>query len=310
MIEKANLFIVGAAKSGTSSLYNYVNIHPEIFMSNIKEPHYFAVNFVDIGGSTTKIKDTKYIHRKVVNNLDEYTSLFSSAYNYKFRGEASPSYLWAPTAAQKIFSYNPNSKIIILLRDPIQRAFSHYLMDLKSGSQLNSSFYKALINDKKCLPKIWGKAHLYMELGLYSKSVKSYIDLFGKENVKIILFDDLKICTDFVLEQLFNFLEVNSDLSQIKINSKVVYNKFEGLNSAKLYSIKNYLINKNILNKVPFKGAILKMVSNVVRKNSQNINIDKKAVSYLSEIYKSDLILLQDFLDIDISPLFSTIHAK
>ena len=81
MITKANLFIVGAAKSGTSSLYNYLSIHPEISMSLVKEPHFFALDYVDIGEKATKINEERYIHRKVINNLKEYNLLFSDKKN-------------------------------------------------------------------------------------------------------------------------------------------------------------------------------------------------------------------------------------
>ena len=116
MIKIPNLFIVGAMKSGTSSLHNYLATHPEIYMSEFKEPQYFA----DLG---------KDISRNQFPTEEAYLSLFKNAGNAKIIGESSTNYSKIPEftgVPQRIKAFSPEAKIIYIMRDPIERALSHY----------------------------------------------------------------------------------------------------------------------------------------------------------------------------------------
>ena len=144
---KPNLFIVGAAKAGTSALHAILSEHPNIFMSPVKEPNYFSSDLlVDNFNSEQKKKfknekiqflnngAVRPCHQLYVRNKTDYLRLFKDADSkVKYCGEASVSYLFSKIAAQKIKEFNPVSKIIIILRNPVERAFSHFLMDLKIG---------------------------------------------------------------------------------------------------------------------------------------------------------------------------------
>ena len=126
-MSKVNTFIVGAAKCATTSLYRYLANHPDVFMSTPKELNYF---------SATELKNQElYYNEKVISNLGDYEEIFhnADADGKKILGEASVSYLFYPSVPKKIFEYNKNAKIIIILRNPIERAFSHYLMDERLG---------------------------------------------------------------------------------------------------------------------------------------------------------------------------------
>jgi len=142
-----NFFIVGAAKSGTTSLYHHLCQHLDVFMSPVKEPHYFSR---DVGVRSFKADDTKSIFanlrgyidfilksRFYILNFEKYKRLFSNVKNEKAIGEASVSYLVSKVAAEEIYKFNPDAKIIIILRNPVKRAFSHWLMDLRIGHVSN-----------------------------------------------------------------------------------------------------------------------------------------------------------------------------
>ena len=134
---KVNTFIVGAPKAGTTSLHYYLQQHPEVCMSAIKEPNFFtAANVSDL-----------YYDVDPILNEDDYHLIFSDL-KKKVVGEASVSYLYYPLIADKIFEYNPKAKIIILLRNPVQRAFSHYLMDKRLGL-CNVSLLEVIENPQK-----------------------------------------------------------------------------------------------------------------------------------------------------------------
>ena len=120
-----NFFIVGAPKAGTTSLYKYLESHPDIFMSALKETNYF---------SFTEIEEQKlYYREKGVSDWNSYLSLFENASGKKAIGEASVSYLFYPKTARAIKEKFSDARIIIMLRNPAERALSHYFMDYKMG---------------------------------------------------------------------------------------------------------------------------------------------------------------------------------
>ena len=104
-----NLFVVGAPRAGTTSLYHYLRQHPEIYMSPLKEPHFFS--------HSNPQSDT------VVKHQDAYLRLFDAARGEKLRGEASPAYLADPDAPARIKDASPEAKIVAVLREPVSRAF-------------------------------------------------------------------------------------------------------------------------------------------------------------------------------------------
>ncbi|WP_353686678.1 sulfotransferase [Thermodesulfovibrio sp. 3462-1] len=201
-----NFFIVGAQKAGTTSLYEYLKEHPEIYMSPVKEPHYFAKD-LDYENMRRDMKRTTIF----IRTLEEYLELFNGVKNEKAIGEASPSYLYSKVAAYEIKKFNPDAKVIMILRDPVERAYSHYLMNLRDGLTSEKDFIKEVLSDLKKPKKGWGISHLYIELGLYYEQVKRYLDTFPKDNVKILLYEDFKLNTYEVIKDIFSFLGVENN---------------------------------------------------------------------------------------------------
>ncbi|MDN5870839.1 MAG: sulfotransferase [Nitrococcus sp.] len=190
-------FVVGAAKAGTTSLYAYLRRVPAVFMPDVKEPHFFSPSALGSNGAHGKVSDWR-----------DYLAIFSGARDKEIIGEASPSYLWDDQSPLLIRSRLPESKIIILLRDPIERAFSHYLADVRLGWQ-KLPFHQALQADLDYPRKQWGQSHLYLELGCYVEQISRYFRNFGRENVKVVLFDDLKEEPMTCLTGICSFLGVN-----------------------------------------------------------------------------------------------------
>ncbi|GAH49419.1 unnamed protein product, partial [marine sediment metagenome] len=204
-----NLFIVGTAKAGTTSLTYYLNQHPEIFMPKLKEPRFFCYDeFIRV----------YYYRQPMVKNWEKYVSLFEKVKTEKVIGEASVHYLYFPSAPYKIEKVVPDAKIIILLRDPVSRAFSHYLMDLSAGF-INISFEYVVF--KQTNAKNLDNCYIqFIELGFYYEQVKRYLDVFGKDNVKIFLFEDLKADTLQVITSIFEFLGVDTSI-KFDVNKNV-----------------------------------------------------------------------------------------
>lgn len=199
-----NFFIVGAAKAGTTSLYSYLRQHPQIFMPpDIKEPHYFA--------QIRPSRAQRFASRVFICDRDAYLRLFQAAEGYRAVGEASPSYLWCEEAPARIHAVAPGARIVITLRDPVERAYSHYLMDYREGVQ-HLPFYEALLADWRSQNKGWAVSQLYVELGFYARQIERYLRLFGAERVHILFYDDLRrlaLGDRQPLAEILRFLDVD-----------------------------------------------------------------------------------------------------
>jgi hypothetical protein len=167
-----NFFVVGAPKAGTTSLYEYMKAHPQVFLSDVKEPKYFAPQA-----------------RERVS-LDQYRRLYQNAAGFPAIGDLSPFYLSEDTAPQAIREASPDAKIIVMLRDPVARAFSHYLMAVAVGHE-KASFSQALARYHHREAPNWYLSTHYIEHGMYAEQVERYLSVFPASHVAIFLFDEL-----------------------------------------------------------------------------------------------------------------------
>ncbi len=222
MKKEPNFFVVGAAKAGTTALAGYLERHPQVYMSPIKEPNHFSQDikldefelFYKSHHKRFKIKEylaspvLEKRHIEFVPDRDDYLQLFRDAGDLKAVGEASTTYLYSEVAAAEIHQKIPNAKIIMILRDPVERAFSHYKMD-RSGGVVSGTFREEFDKDISAKKKGWGITHLYRELGLYHDQVKRYLDLFPKEQIQIYLYEDWVADNQAVLDDLAAFLGIS-----------------------------------------------------------------------------------------------------
>jgi hypothetical protein len=193
-----NLFIVGAAKAGTTSLYHYLAQHPDIYMAPVKEPHFFS-----------RIRPAPELEAFFPHVSDEavYLALFANAHAESVRGEASTSYLSHPDVADAIWQKRPEAKIVIMLRDPVERAYSNYWNDVREGIE-HRSFAAAVSEELAEPPGAWGVSSLYVDGGLYADRVEHYLDKFGG-NVLVLFFEEFVRDIPHTLEGVFAFLEVD-----------------------------------------------------------------------------------------------------
>ena len=212
---EANLpdfLLVGAAKCGTSSLHAYLSQHPALYLpTRVKEPNYFA--YMDKPLSIRGPKDESilraFLLKKTVTDISVYRELFKEAEPWQLLGEASPRYLYYPDAANAIKKVIGNPKIIVVLRNPIDRAYSHFLMNRQSDLEPECDFVKAVALEDQRVAKAWGWDWHYIRVGCYAEQVKRYQSLFGSDFVKVFLYDDLKDDMLAVLKNIFLFLGVD-----------------------------------------------------------------------------------------------------
>ena len=281
-----NFFIVGAQKAGTTSLYFYLKKIPGVYMSPLKELFYFAPHAVQ-----NNIAD-------VIRDKKEYLKLFENARGYTAVGEATPFYLLDPDAPRLIHQTVPQARIIMSLRDPIERAYSNYLMKMKY-SGIKSSFYDELMRDYKTQEKLYGKSQLYVEFGMYYEQVKRYFDIFGRDQVKVIIFEEFVQHIEQSINEVLAFLGVNYTVTAIKEQynpysvprsplSRLVFAFFRWLRARniKFYKILA-LLPDSLVESAPEK---------ILFKRTQKPKIDPKAVKFLREIYYDDVLKLQSLL--------------
>ena len=287
---KPNLFIVGAAKSGTTSLHNYLNQHPDIFMCNPKEPHYLINKEIGVDRITVGVTEKS-----------EYENLFSEGQDKKYRGESSVMYLMYPEIViPKIKkNYLENTKIIIMLRNPVERAYSGFhhvrrynvkenIQDFTEAWNLSEERY---FNQRDMTP-----ASRYQELGLYYNQVQSYLNEF-KDNLHIIIYDDYKSDFKSEMNKVFDFL----DLENIEIDSDKRY--MVGGWQWENEKMKRLMMNRNSLKSVlkmliPFKGLRESIRKSIQKKNSVEVKqITEKQRIMLKEFYKIDVKKLSGLLN-------------
>lgn len=200
-----NFFIIGAAKAGTTALYEYLKQHPQIFMSPVKEPKFFAFRDETLDFAGPGDMDAQ---RTVVTNQGAYENLFRAAGGARAIGEASVIYLSSAKACAGIRDAVPDARLIAVLRDPVERAFSNYLMNVRDGRE-TLDFADALAMEEQRIREHWEFIWHYTRAGFYFQQLRRYYDTFPSAQLHIILHEDLEQAPLRVTQETFAFLDVD-----------------------------------------------------------------------------------------------------
>ncbi|WP_188150103.1 sulfotransferase family protein [Teredinibacter waterburyi] len=291
-----NFIIIGAARSGTSSLYEYLRQHPDIFLSTPKEPMYFAfpeqkVNFSGPG-------DALQINKKAVTAQDDYLSLFQGSGNCAAVGEASANYLYSTEAAKNIEKLIPDAKLIVVLRNPVERAYSSYLYTLRDGREPLGSFEEALEKEQQRINDNWEHLWHYQAMGFYHQQLLRYTKLFNNDQLKVILQDDLQANTAEVVRETFEFLGVDSSY---RPSTDVSYNqggKPKSITLNRLLTRPSLL--KTLLRPITPRFALEAYVK-FKHKNLTKPELKRETYNNLLHEYSSDITQLQALINRDLS---------
>jgi hypothetical protein len=292
-----NFLIVGAAKAGTTSLYQYLNQHPDIYMpSRIKETFFFS------GITAEKFPGMGHEYAKsAITNLDKYLELFSEAKEQKAIGEACVAYLYYYEISLKriLALLGKNIKIIICLRHPVDRSYSNYLHHVREGWE-TLSFLEAIKAESWRKEKGWWWGFEYLPVSQYYSQVKAYLDVFGKERTLIILYEDLLEDQLGGIQKIFQFLDV--DNSFVPDTSKK-YNQSLIPRNQTLHKFINKpnQIMSILKRKVPHH-LLKQMTDNL---NTLNLTEPPKLPAEerrkLIPLYQEDILKLQDLIQRDLT---------
>lgn len=203
-IPRPNLFIIGAMKSGTSSLHSYLNAHPSIFMCEPKEPCYF------VHPDQLDWPDIKKL--ELWKSEEHYLELFKSANNVKIIGEASTLYAKLPKITdvpERIAQFNPDARFIYIMRDPIERTISHYWHEVRRGNEFQDMLTAIRENP------------LYRDVSHYAMQLQPYFEQFGQEKILILTFEEMRADPSRFMRTVFNWLGIDDNFEPPNLGNKI-----------------------------------------------------------------------------------------
>lgn len=208
-----DFLVIGAAKSGTTSLYNYLSQHPQVFMSPRNEVNFFALETMDLDAHFRGPVDRPTLDGHCVTTLPAYESLFAAAKPGQRVGECSPLYLVAAESVDRIALHTPAARLIAILRHPTDRAYSNFLHHRRAGIEPLADFAQALAAEPERLAQGWGPWPFwgYRQTGCYAEQLARYFTAFDRSQILVCLYDDLKRDSAALMHRVYSFLAVDPE---------------------------------------------------------------------------------------------------
>ena len=250
-MNKPNLFIVGSPKCGTTFFCEKLREHPDLFFPKIKELNYFSCN---------QLNNESYYKDYKVNSLEKYLEFYKKVKNEKYIVDASVSYFTFENIPSKIKTFNPKSKIIILVRNPYKRSYSHYIMDKRMG-HANKSIQE-YIDDKESF-----HYRQYIKNSKYFEQIKNYEKHFKSENILILELEKF----ERKFKDVFKFLEIKP--IHIDFTIKVNENKITANNLGAFVQKNRGLIERL---KLIIPKKVIEIIKKFIYNKAQKTEIPKK----------------------------------
>jgi hypothetical protein len=294
-----NFLILGAQKAGTTALFYALSKHPEVFTSPVKEPRFFADEAKALG----KAAGPGDGETRMMTSLEEYEALFAGAGSAVARGEASPAYLYDEGAPAKIATLVPEAKLIAILRNPVERAYSNFLYLVREGREPLQDFGAALDAEAQRRAEGWSTNWLYKDKGFYGAQLERYLEHFPAEQLHCILYEDYNRDPGPAVKEVYRYLGVDDgfvpDLS-IRLNVSGLP-KSRGLQA---------LSNRSRR----LKWLVEPLVPNRLRRGlleAQNKNLSRPPLppqvrSRLVEEYREDIERVRQLTGLDVSGWLET----
>ena len=301
-LQKPNLFLVGQPKSGTTALHNYLEQHPDIYMSNPKEPRFFCK---DLHLESYAFHKKKLPYFSFWEEQD-YLQLFSNSGDAKIVGESSPHYLYSKVAAEEIYKFNPHANIIMILRNPVDFIYSVHSQLILSGFENVNDLKIALSLEKERKKGKHIPSRVYCPSGLfyserikYYQQVRRYYDVFNNSNIKVIIFEDFRVNNYKVYRDTLKFLGVDHtfvpETKMVNVNKK-----------PRNYTL-NILFESPSLDKAmkaifpqQFYAAIKKIQKRLLWKEVPRPPMNPLLKKSLMGNYRAEVIKISDLLGIDL----------
>ena len=287
-----NFLIIGAAKAGTTALHEYLQQHPQIYMTPTKETNFFAfageeINFQGPGDEA--LKDFS------ITDWETYQAQFARVTTEKAIGEACPSYLYYPQAATRIKQYLPDARLIVILRNPVTRAYANFLHIVRDDREIHRDFALALQDEPNRIANNWEWFWHYIQVGFYGKQLQYYYQIFAPSQIKVYLYEDLKENAIATLQDIFCWLEVDD-----------TFIPDMALRPNKSGMPKNKLLHQILTKPNPLKTLLKPLFPAKIRQKIQHQNLNTPQISQevrqqLLDLYRADILQCQDLINRDLS---------
>ena len=306
-----SFIILGAVKAGTTSLYNYLGQHPDIQMSSSNWPRYFHVangapDFDALAsryGDDLRAESEDRFHMmcppSVPRDINDYAAMWTYD-DSRVMGEISPTYLHDADVCTRIAERIPNARLIAVLRNPVERAYSHFVMDRRRGWEPIPDFDDALAAEPTEVEEFWWGRGQYMRHGMYASSIKQYQEAFPRDQLKIMFYDDLIADPGSYLREMFEFIGVDPE---IQIDTSTRHHK--GL--VKSASLKSRLLCAQF----PGKQFLKRHLPSATREKIQGriedatheepMPLSSATRNHLIDFFRTDVLALQSLVDRDLS---------
>ncbi len=297
---------IGAAKSGTSSLYHYLNQHPQIFMCPVHEPNFFALEGGRDAGQFRGPGDWETVERFCLRDRAQYLATFANAPREQVTGEISPLYLYSPHAPINIRATCPDIKLIALLRHPVERAISNYRQYRKAGIEPLGSFQQALEAEETRLRQGWGPWPFwhYQRVGFYGVQIRRYLDCFPREQLFVGLYEELSTNPTGLLQKMFAFLEVEAAFVP---DVRVRHNLSAQPKSPAIHALATRPNWFKDTVKHLFPTPLRQRLRDALHQwNTREEVFPLELREKLMALYRDDILLLQDLLQQDLSSWLKT----
>lgn len=298
-----NFLIIGAPKAGTTSLFYYLDAHPQVYLCPVKEVGFFwayGTNVQLSGPGNERLK-----HR-LVDDLDRYQRLFDGVHGEKAIGEASVRYLNTPRSPELIHRFIPDARLIVSLRQPADRAFSAFVHNRQDGVEPCADFSTALAQERQGLRDGWTQAR-YLHNGFYAQSLKRYFACFQRQQLHISLFEDLKNQPDELMCNIFNFLEVDPafrpDTTQKHNASGLIRNPVLRAMYARLSKLRASV-------RPLISPKLRHQITEWMLKDAEKQYLPPEIRAELTDFYRSEIEELQDMLQRDLSHWLKPVIAR
>jgi hypothetical protein len=291
-----DFFVVGAARASTTSLNRYLSQHPDIYIPPAKEMHFFAAEYFPCSGP-----GDDWMNKLVVRDEAQYAQFFDKVAGEKAVGETSAFYLCLPGTAERIAQAVPNARIIMILREPVARTYSAYMHLVREGRE-TLSFEEGLQREAERKQQGYEPMWWYKELSLYAAQVQRYLEVFGPERVKVLLYEEFYAHPEQGLREIFAFLGVKQD---VPIDASLRYNPAGEVKSRRLYTaLINFIrypnpLQKSLKSMLPLqlrRVLATKAVGMLVRPVPMDTQIDAQLKPY----FKKDVAKLEEVLQRDL----------
>jgi hypothetical protein len=292
-----NFFIVGAAKSGTTALYAYLRQHPDVFMPEVKEPRFFAHNPDDrtryAGPRAHVLIDS------VVKELAQYEALYARVSGERAIGDASPAYLPSPIAAERISDTVPDARIVAILRDPVERAYSNFIDNVQDGWEPERDFDRVLALQEQRRRERWWRKWDYLGPGFYAEQLQRYFDTFDPKRIRVYLYEDLQADRRGLVRDLLGFLDVEPS---VELDMSGRHNVSGLPKSERVESLLGgHGVLKRAVKPLLPAGAGRRLRSGVERRNVHKPKMSSQARETLRAIYREDVERLEGLIGRDLS---------